>query len=106
MEIDRETFRSLPPDRQSLALFDGMTSLPKAVVAEMKEAFVPIDKCIHLGPASKAQPPEPPAAFWLTARQWFFAALTLGALIGGALGLIPAPAVTGQPQPPAITAPQ
>lgn len=78
--------------------------LPDAIVSRLGGQFVPIDQCIHLSPS--ARPPDPPPPFWPTARQWFFAAITVGALIGGALGLIPAQPTTGQPQPPAVTAPR
>jgi|GEM_PF-5132736 hypothetical protein len=81
--------------------------LPDDVAAKVTETlaakFVPREQCVHLGPKEKR---EEPAPFWpKTPQQWIFAAITLGFMIGGALGLIPVQPIAGQPQPPAITAP-
>jgi hypothetical protein len=78
--------------------------LPDAIAQKLSDQFVSVSKCNHLRSEEKR---EEPAPFWpKTPQQWIFAAVTLGLMIGGALGLIPAPVVTGQPQPPAITAPR
>lgn len=106
MDINREVFKRLPPEDQTLALFDGLSQMPRAVAAavstEMAGQFVKKGDCIHANP-----PKDQPATFsWATVRNLLIGGAIVGATIGGAMGWIPAPPAAPQAQPPAVTAPR
>ena len=98
MDINRETFKRLPPEDQSLALFDGLSSMPKAVADELSERFVPKAECVHRNPPAQSES-------WLTPKTILAGLIGLGTLAGVAVkelrGGDEAPPVTR----PAISAP-